>query len=287
MVIGRILKTVWQEFIYGGHLQSLGAASIVFTSAILLGTRITLDGLFVAYLIFYPLYLYNRFKEIKIDYLTNIERTKHLQKYSRFIPFILFSIIFILIVSLIYFSNLRALIFGLLLLSFGLLYTPIFKKLTKIIILFKDLYVAAFFSLLVFFFIVYSSYSLSTILIIGVIVFMVFVYLKAFLMQIFLDIKDLEIDKREGLLTFPTIFGKEKTLNILKIISILTTIPIPLIFSLSFNVFPKSILMLLLTIPFNFYCFSLAQKQRYSGYILASGEFILWPILILIGETIL
>lgn len=287
MKIKQILRTIWREFIYGGHFQSLGAASIVFVSAILLKIQATWDILFVTYLIFYPLYLYNRFKEIKIDYLSNPERTKHLRTYFHLMPIILYLVIFVVIGSLIYFSNLWGLVFGLLLLFFGLLYTIVFKKFTKKLALFKNLYVATFFASLVFFLVIYYSYPLTDTLIAGTLIFMVFVYLKALMMQIFLDVKDIESDREEGLLTFPVMFGKEKTLTILKIISVLATAPILLIFSLYFDIFPKSVLILLVTIPFNFYCFNQALKQKYSGYILAGGEFVLWPILIIISEIII
>ena len=287
MVIKRILKIVWQEFIYGGHLQSLGAVSIVFVSGILLKINITWDCFFITYLIFYPLYLYNRFKEIEIDYLTNPQRTEYLKTYISQSSLVLPLIILILIGSLIYFSNFWTLIFALLLVFFGLLYSVIFKKLTKKIALFKNFYVAVFFTLLVFFPVIYYSYPLTSTLIFGLLIFMAFVCFKAFMMQILLDLKDVASDKKEKLLTLPVIFGEKKTFNVLKIISILTTIPILLIFSLYFNIFPKSILMLLLTIPFNFYCFKLAREQKYFGYILASGEFLSWSILILIGEIIL
>lgn len=287
MRIRQILDSIWKEFIYGGHFQSLGAASIVFVSAILLKIQVTWDILLVTYLIFYPAYLYNRFKEIDIDYLTNTQRTEYLKTYINRAPIILSLVIFIPIVSLIYFSNLQALIFGLLLLSFGFLYTVIFKKFTRRIVFFKNFYVAVFFASLVFFPIVYYSYPLTNSLLISVLIFTSFVFLKTFMMQIFLDVKDIETDKKEGLLTFPVIFGKDKTLNILKIISILTTVPILLIFSLYWNVFPKLVLVLFLTIPFNLYCFNQARDQKYSGYILASGEFVLWLILIIISETII
>lgn len=286
MKIKQILNLIWNEFIYGGHLQSLGAASIVFVSGILLEIQVTWDILFIIYLIFYTAYLFNRFKEIKIDYLTNPGRTKHFRTYINRTPIILSLVIFIAIGSLIYFSNFWALIFGLLLIFFGFLYTTFFKKLTKKIALLKNLYVATFFSLLVFFLIVYYSQPLTNVLIINVLILIIFIYFKALIMQFFLDIKDIETDKKERLLTFPVIFGKEKTLNILKVISILATIPILLISSLYFNIFPKSVLMLILTIPFNFYCFRLARNKKYFGYILAGGEFILWSILILIGEVI-
>mgnify|MGYP001562821980 CR=1 FL=1 len=76
MVIEKILKTIWKEFVYGGHLLSLGAASIVFTSAILLEIKITWDCLLVVYLGAQIIYLYNRYKEFKKDSLTNPENIK-------------------------------------------------------------------------------------------------------------------------------------------------------------------------------------------------------------------
>jgi 4-hydroxybenzoate polyprenyltransferase len=115
----------------------------------------------------------------------------------------------------------------------------------------------------------------------------VFVYFKALMIQIFLDVKDIESDRKQGLLTLPIILGKEKIFNALKIISVLATAVIPIIFSLVVNIFPLSILMLLFTIPFNFFCFQWAKKQNYYSYVLGSSEFILWPILIIIGEIII
>jgi len=287
MTFEKILKSIWNEFIYGGHLISLGAASIVFSSAILLSIKITWDCLVITYLIFYLIYLYNRFKEIDVDYLTNPQRTEHLQTYVKQIPIIFYFVILIVTVGLIYFTNFPGLIFGLSLLSFGLLYTIIFKKFTKKIVIFKDLFVSTVFSLLVPFLIVYYSFSLTTPSFIAPgVILMAFIFLKAFTMQVFFDVKDMEGDKKEGLLTFPVIFGKERILNALKIINILITVPIP-IFSFYFNIFPKSVLMLLFTVPFVFYCFSLVKKGKYFGYILGSGEFILWPILLLIGEVLL
>lgn len=287
MKIKKILKSIWNEFIYGGHLQSLGAASIVFVSALLLKIRISWDILLITYLIFYPLYLYNRFKEIDIDYLTNPQRTQHFRKYIRFIPIIFYLVIFVLIVTLVYFSNLWALIFGLFLVIFGLLYTAIFKKATKKIIFFKNVYVSMFFTLLPFFLLVYYFHPLSYSLIISALVLSLFIFFKGLLIQVFLDIKDIESDKKEGLRTFPVIMGKEKSLIILSIFNFLITIIVPITLSLYLNIFSKLILMLILTLPFDFYCYILAKKQKYFGYTLQSGEFVLWSFLILIGKIIL
>lgn len=280
------VSSIRDEIAYGGHLQSLGAASVVFVSAIILEIQPTWDLLVSAYLIFYPLYLYNRFEEIEIDRLTNPKRTLHLKKYLSLIPAILIISIILLLAIIFSFGNSSALLFSIFLVFFGLLYTKPFKGMTKKLPLFKNFYVALFFSLLVLFTAVYSSHSLNSMLI-EISLLMAFVFLKAFFMQVFLDIKDIEGDKESKLLTLGAQIGKIKTLKFLEIAVSLTTIIFLFFFSVFLNIFPVSILMLLLTVPFCFYYFSLSKKGDYFAYILAGGEFILWSPLILIGKILI
>ncbi len=276
------LNFIWKEFIYGGHLQSIGTSSIVMVSSMLLGIQITWDCLFISYLMFYPLYLYNRFKEIEIDYLTNPERTDHLKAYLNIMPTILLLAVLALALALVYFSNSLTSIFALFLVILGIMYTIIFKTITRRIALFKDFYVAAFFAPMVFFPIFYYNHEPT----LSAFIFAGFTYLKALTMQILLDVKDIETDLKQGLLTFPIVLGKEKTLRILKIANVVIIFAIIAI-SYCFNIFPKAIMALLLVIPFNFYCIKQAQKNNYFGYILASGEFILWLLLIVIAKNII
>ncbi len=284
--IKNFLDFCWKEFIHGGHLQCLGIVSIVFISASISQIKITWDILFLVYLIFYPIYVYNHLKEIDIDESTNPERVKHLRSCIwQTYKFFYFSI-FLLVVMLVYFSNFVFSIFALLLLFFGLLYTIIFKSITNKIFALKNFYVSAFFSIIALSPLLYYSYPLNFTLIFPIIIFMIFVYFKALFMQVLLDIKDIESDQKIGLLTIPSILGKEKTFTFLKLFSVLLTAPI-LIFSFFFNIFPESILLLLLTIPFNFYCLNLIKHQKSSGYILGSGEFFLWLILFIFGEIII
>ncbi len=285
--MGEIFRIVWREFIYGGHLQSLGAASIIFVSAILLELPVTLDCLIISYLFFYPLYLYNRFKEIDIDFLTNPHRSKHLSTYLRYIPSILLLNLILVFIGLIYFSNSETLLFAFVLIALGLLYTTIFKGLTEKLFLFKNLYVALFFAALVFFFLIYYRYYLDNFLIAKAVILSVFVFFKALIMQIFFDLKDIESDRKKRLRTLPIIMGKKSTLKILKTSTLLVGILIPFLSSVYFNILPLFFLMLILTIPFNFYSFYLSKRNKYSGYIIGSGEFVLWSILILIGKFLI
>ena len=284
--IKKILEFTFREFIYGGHLQSLGAVSIVFISALMLNIAITWEVLFFTYLTFYPVYVYNRFKEIDVDELTNPERVRHFKSYIQQIPKILYLSILLLVVSLIYFANFVFSVFSILLLFLGFLYTPTLKNATRKVIGFKNFYVAAFFSAVALFPIVYYSYPLTSLLVTSTTIFMIFVYFKALLMQILLDHKDVKSDKNHGLITIPLLLGERRTLKFLKVFSVLGTLPIPIFFSVLVSIFPKSILLLLLTIPFNFYCFYLVNKQKYIGYTLGSGEFLLWLILIHVGGII-
>ena len=102
----KILKVVFNEFIYGGHLQSLGAASVVFVSALLLDLKVGWVILVTIYLIFYAIYLYNRFKEIDIDYSTNKSRTEYLKKYIGFIPVFFYLVILVSLPLLFLYTNL-------------------------------------------------------------------------------------------------------------------------------------------------------------------------------------
>ncbi|HHE76792.1 MAG TPA: hypothetical protein ENL27_02320 [Candidatus Parcubacteria bacterium] len=283
----KILIFIVNEIIYGGHIQCFSALSIIFLSAILLKIKITLDILIIVYLMFYAFYLYNRFKEIHIDSSTNPQRTKHLKTYLKLIPFILYFIIITLFISLIYFSNIWVLIFSLFLFALGILYTVSFKKITKNVALFKNIYVSIFFALLPLYLLIYYSPLITNFLITATLTLSLFIFLKTFIIQIFLDIKDIESDRKEGLITFPVVFGKEKTLKFLSLANTLIILTIPIFFSLYLNIFPKSILMIIFAVPFSLYCYDLARKQKYFGYILQSGEYVLWAILILVGKILL
>jgi 4-hydroxybenzoate polyprenyltransferase len=280
------LEFIYNEFIYGGHLQSLGASSVVYITSVFLDIELKWSSLVAAYLIFYPLYLYNRWKEIEIDYFTNPARTEHLKKYIHIMPILFWSVVAAIIIFLAYFGNFRSFIFGTILLVLGLLYTTVFKNVTRKIILFKNIYVAAFFTFLVLFTPVYHSVPISGRTFVAVLVLMLFVFLKSFMMQIFLDLKDVKCDRKQGLKTLGVMIGEEKTFRILPLISILVTAPILLIFSLYNHLFSDLILLLLLTIPFDLYSFKLAQDKNYIGYILESGKFLFWAILIFLGNLL-
>lgn len=279
-----IMKLILREFIYGGHLLSLGAVGMVSTSAILLKINITWDFMVFVYLSVQSAYLYNRYKEFKKDYLTNFERTKYLEKNILKIPLIIFCFTFIFSIILLYINKLSVLVFGLFLFLLALLYSKLFKSITKKIIGFKNFYVSLAWSSLVIFLVFYYSSQFNY----SVYLVFIFVYLRLFIHEAFFDIKDMESDKQEKLLTLPIVLGKEKLINILGIINIFSIVPI--ILGIYINVFPVYSLILFLTVPYTIYYLRQVKNTEYSKNFLfnvvSDGEFILW-IFIIVGKKLL
>lgn len=285
------VQSVWQgffrEIIYGGHLQCLGAASIPYVSAFLLQIEIRMDCLITVYLLFYPLYLYNRFKELDTDETTNPERTKHFRKYQHRMPVLLVVVILAALLTVILRSNRITLLVSVLLLVFGLLYTVIFKRMTRHIPVFKNLYVAAFFAVLVVFPAIFYSHPLKIELVVKMAVLFSFVYLNAVVMQIILDMKDLESDRKEGLSTMPVIRGKAKTMAYVRTLSMLTAFGFPILFSGIMKLLPGIFWSLSLIFPFHMLILHLIQKDSRSGYHLTGAQFLVWVPFLWLGKTLL
>ncbi len=250
-----------------GHLQCIGACFIVFFSFIYF--NILMDSLFlllVFYLLFYIFYLFNRLKEIKTDFITNPERTNHLLSYRTKAPIVLiFAFVFLLLV-LFYLNNVRLSGFIILFLVFGLLYTIFFKKATKYIPLFKNIYVAFCFGLLVFAPFIYSGSQLTT----ASLYLSFFVFFKIFLIQILLDIKDVDSDKIEKLKTFPVMFGIDKTFCFLYFFSFFSS----LLFSFFHPIF-------FITFFWNIVSLQIAKKIPKNGYLFSFCEVFLWFLIII------
>ena len=281
--IQRTSSILFKEFIYGGHFQSLGAAGIAYVASSILNIQFTWVCFVVVYMIFYPLYLFNRYKEIDLDEATNPDRTHHFRGYVNLMPTILWGVILVVMAIVSIQSNFITLGFTLVLLVFGLLYTVIFKKVTKNIIIFKNLYVSAFFSSLVFFPILYFQEPLDNYLWLRATNLLVFVYIKAFVMQVFLDIKDIESDRKEKLLTIPVLVGKEKTVHFLPIFDL----GISLLFSIVFVPMIGTLgWIFALVAPTLVFCYKLVKRNNYYGYVLRSGEFLSWGIVMFLIKLV-
>ena len=280
MTLNQILKTIWKEFIYGGHLQCLGVAGIAYTSSFILNLDMSWKFLILSYLISYPIYVHDRFRGIKMDEATNPERTNHFERYLSIMPKLILSSVILLFVLLTHIGNLKLFIFSLAMLFFGLLYPIYFKGLTKKIVAFKNFYVSTSFTATVAIPVIFHSHELDPSTTIILAILMIFVFIKTMLMQILLDCKDIEGDKPLGLLTIPVLIGKERTLKLLRVFSLLTSLAILVPTVIIMPQFPMEMIFLLLAIPVNLYAYGLSQRNNYMGYVIGSSEFVLWFALI-------
>jgi len=281
MKVEQVSKSIWNEFIYGGHLLSLGSVSVVFTSAILLNIKITWDFLLIIYLGAQSIYWYYQIQDMEYDYLTNFERCSHIKKYIKVIPYLIIFFIVFLIIILLCFNKLFVLLLYLSLLLVSAFYNNFFKILTKKIIGFKNLFIAFTETFLIFLLIVYYSFDLN----LSVFLVLIFVYLRWLANTIFLDTKDIESDKKKGLLTIAIIL-KEKLVYFLKLITLLATLPI--FIGVFWELLPKFSLLLVFTVPYTFYYLNIFRKQTGKiSYILADMEFFLWSVFILLYMLIL
>lgn len=281
-----IFKFLITEVIYNGHLQTIGAIAIAIFSAQIFKISISWDFLVVLYLLFYFIMLNDRYRDRNTDSLTNKIRTQHLKSLSRFITYILLFSSIILFLMLYLYSSISGIIIILSIMTLGILYPIYFKKLTRKIPLFKNLSISLVVIMIVLspFFYYPNTFNQDSFYLVYFI--LIFSSSRAMMMQIFLDLKDIDIDKKENLKTLGVILGKERALKILGIMNVLTVLFLFTPYFINPNLIPESILPLILLVPFSFYYFHLARNGRFSGYILGSGEFIPWPLLIYLGELI-
>lgn len=273
---------IWDEFIYGGHLQCLGAIAILWTTTLLFKAPLSWDLIVTTYLIFYAIYLYNRLQEISSDGATNPSRTAYFVTNRKNLWYAFFCSIFIAILVLLVKASLYGTIFALTILLFGLLYTLFFKRLTRIVPGFKNFFVACVFSILVFLPFLFRSTDFGIYPpLLPLILFSLWIFYKGLIMQIFLDLKDIKSDKQANLRTIPILLGEKQTFRILPILVLLSIVPL-FYFAFSFGGSPQGFLVLGLSGGVSLLAFKLAKQGSYTGYLIESGQFISWPILLLI-----
>ena len=285
MIIGRFVNFIWDEFVHGAHLLSLGIVFIIVSAKILLQTNFSLAFLLIVYLIPLLIYSYNRYKELDQDIISNPERSEFLKKQKNFFPIFVFLYLFALLFLIFLYSDIQLGLFVVLLIFLGVLYTLFLKRLTKIIIGFKNFFVAFTISLLIPLLAFYFNHPLD----LSVLFISSFVFIKTFVNTSFCDLKDVITDKQEGLKTFVVYFGEKRALNFLKLMSIISITP--LFLGVYFEVLPLYSLFLILTVVFNFYYFNEYEKdnskKEWIFNYLVDLEFYFWPIFLILGGYLL
>jgi 4-hydroxybenzoate polyprenyltransferase len=280
--ITNVKRFIVNEFVYGGHILALGSSFVAVSTMILFNFAIRWEFLPIIYLMTLCIYNFDHFKELETDLSNNSGRVNHLLKYKKLLPFLIAFYGVVSIVLLLVFGNLQSIFFGIIFLSMGLVYSYKVKEFTSKILAFKNFYTASAVALSVFFTVIYCGYGVSYLFL----TIFIFLFLRFLINTSFCDIKDMDTDKKQGLLTLPLYFGKSKFLILLHLINFLSFIV--LLFSIIMNIIPVSASFLLVV---NLYCFYYIEKSKNPetnisalSDIIVDGEFIFWPIFLITGK---
>ena len=255
---------------------------MVFTISFIEGSPLDLPILLIAYFVPVIVYSYDHYRDIKTDKITNPDRAEYLEKKFAYYPFIIGTYISIL-VGLILFggqSIVEIFAFTAIVVGGGLLYAVSFKKLTKYIPAYKNIYVS--FEWAIAATLLLSMYNQQSATLITLLMF-TFIFLKYFTNTIFCDLKDIETDRQKGLKTIPVLIGFDKTIIFLTVLSIITVVP--LFYGVYHQVLPVWILLFVIFAVYDITYILLAYKNmiaiKWSKYtFIADIEIPLWPIVL-------
>jgi 4-hydroxybenzoate polyprenyltransferase len=282
----KLLKKLIKEFIYGGHLLSIGAASIVWSTLIIVGHNLenAWPILLLAYLSSQIVYNHDHLDEIN-DEFANAERSKHLRETRNYqIVSLIFYVSLFVVTS--FFTTLEASLLAFFIVIGGIFYTKKAKKFTKRITGFKNIYIAFFWSILAFFIpFHYTEASFGA----TVLTFAFFIFVRWILNTVFFDIKDEKDDKKKGLKTLPAEYGLSKTIFYLHIVNIISGLIVGI--GVLLQIIPVFGLSLLTLSLYSFYYLYKTKgisesRLRVVSYVVVDGEYLLWPFILLFSKMI-
>lgn len=259
---------------------------LVLSVLILMGIEINIIAISLAYFTTYIVYSFNYQKELNEDAVTDSDKSSYLYNRKKIFPYIIFSYIIISIILLVtsfyLYSNFGFIAFISILISGGILYTIIFKVLTRSIPGFKSVYTTALWayagSTYAFFF-----YSINFNWFCAIM--FTFMFIKILINAIYFDIKDIQSDKKYGLKTIPILLGKDSTITLLhgmNIISILI-----LLFGIYMEFLPLYSICLSVFFVYTASYLIIGKKSDQKNIVkytqvMPDAEYILWPTLLII-----
>lgn len=276
----KLLDSLKNEITYGGYLAALCSPCFIISTSLILNIKIALPMLLISYLLPLIVYSYDYYKDIDKDIQNNSERATFLKRKANRYPFIFGFYSLLLISLLILYSNYSLVAFIVCIMAGGILYNVVLKNLTKKIPAFKNVFTAATWaSVGAFFPLFYYSMNIN----LSFIIAFLLIFMRVLTNVIFFDLKDIDNDKADNLKTFPVIFGKETTINILHIMNLVAFFP--LILGIYFNVVNIHGAFLLIFIAYSYFYINKASlasdsELETTAHTLADLEFILWPLLL-------
>lgn len=283
----KLIKKVVEEFIFGGHLLSIGGGGIIVSVNLIADLPQVVILPLILYLISQVVYTYNRIRELNSDEQTNPERVDHIKKSYKSFKIRFFIYLISLLVSTVI-AGTNTFYFASFITIGGILYTEVFKKLgiTKYLVGLKAIYISTFWALSTFIVPIYNNLPLNNLFI----WLSVFVFIRFLVSTIFFDLKDIQSDKINGIRTIPILLGGNTTLILLHILNAFTFLFILfLVYSVNF---PKEFLIMSFFLVYSLIYliatpYLSSKKLRLLSYVLVDGEYILWPIFIFIVKVLI
>jgi len=283
-VFVNILKFLYNEYVYGGHIAGTALLAMVLTFCYIDGDYLDLPLLLIAYFVPLVVYSYDHYRDIESDKITNPTRVEYLEKKSTYYRYIIGTYIAILLFLILFGGQeiVEMLAFIIIIVGGGLLYAASFKNFTKYIPAYKNIYVSVEWALAATFLVV--IYNHQDVITPFTIVVFIFVFLKYCTNTIFCDLKDIEPDREKGLKTVPVMIGFNNTIIFLCILSLVTLLPLIIgvymeqisAYILLFSIFAVYDLVYILLA----YIYRDTQNWHKFGF-LADIEITLWPFVII------
>lgn len=280
----KVIKSISDEFIYGGHLLSLGAVGIVWSVIIMTGAIIIPPIFLLAYLTMLIIYQIDHISGLLEDLKSNPERTRFFvrtktKQYLLLLCYVIAYAITGMFVALPAFLWAVFIVFG------GIIYSKKIKQMTIKIAGFKNYYVSLFWSFLVF---LVPLYYLQSPLQAKYLLIFSFIFIRGIVNTVFYDIKDIESDRDAKLKTFPVIFGIKKTIFLLHTVNIFSGILLG-VFAFT-GYFPFYSIIWLVFVYYAYYYLVIGgnsrSRLRKLSYLIVDIESICWPIVLLLGKFI-
>ena len=276
--------SIWDEFVFGSHLVALGDVFALYAMSVILNINVTISFFIVVYFSILAINFLNRYEDIDQDMTSNPERSKSVNKYLKFTPYIMVVLTVLPVGITTYYASIGAIIFMLFLFGMGILYSVLLKNVTKRALGFKDIMTALPYALLVIFMALFYNAPIT----LALVLITVFYFIRMFINTTFFDIKDIKADKKEGLKTFPVVFGENKTKLFLILLNLISIIPI--IIGVYLNVLPAYSIALLVTVIYAFLYLNkrkLFTNQTTLYNVVVDGEFIFWLLYVFVAKGML
>lgn len=282
-IVAKHIEWLYEEAIYGGHITASGALAKVFFISALLGIWPGALPFLISYMAVLIVYSFDYYRSAGNDMITNPGRAAHFQKISGTFSYRMLVYAAILAISLVLYANVILMIVVFAVGAMGIAYSLYFKKVTKHVPGFKNVYTSG----------IWTAGTMSGVLAccpmpvnLAIALLLLFMFLRSLGNVIFFDLKDIQSDAAEGLKTVPSFLGIEHTFILLGALNIVSFLPLAA--GVIIGVLPAYSLAMIAIGAFTVYYLRQARAgpNNYLNYLLADAETLMWPAILLIAGGI-